>query len=148
MEAICSSETSVDSQRTSWRYIPDDGILHNRRCENLISYLSSCLTSFYFTYYFLSCAFNFSVDFSPHNFTPCFFKLNQTVSYQFYILEFCISPFNIIFLTVRISLRVSALSLHWVFAFHIIITFCIIQLKPQVSFYHTQFGVYVPVIFL
>jgi hypothetical protein len=34
MEAICSSETSVDSQRTKRRYIPEDSTLHNRRCEN------------------------------------------------------------------------------------------------------------------
>jgi hypothetical protein len=29
MEAICSSETSVDSQQTTRRYIPEDGTLHN-----------------------------------------------------------------------------------------------------------------------
>jgi hypothetical protein len=28
MEAICSSETSVDTQRTTRRYIPEDGTLH------------------------------------------------------------------------------------------------------------------------
>jgi hypothetical protein len=38
MEAICSSETSVDTQRTTWRYIPEDGILHNHCCENLKSF--------------------------------------------------------------------------------------------------------------
>jgi hypothetical protein len=38
MEAICSSETSVDIQRTTRRYIPEDGILHNHRCEKLKSY--------------------------------------------------------------------------------------------------------------
>jgi hypothetical protein len=27
MEAICSSETSVDTQRTTLRYIPEDGTL-------------------------------------------------------------------------------------------------------------------------
>jgi hypothetical protein len=36
---ICSSETSVDSQQTTRRYIPEDGTLHNRRCENLKSYI-------------------------------------------------------------------------------------------------------------
>jgi hypothetical protein len=35
MEAICSSETSVDTQRTTRRYIPEDGTLHNHHCENL-----------------------------------------------------------------------------------------------------------------
>jgi hypothetical protein len=38
MEAICSSETSVDSQRTTRRYISEDGTLHNHRCDNLRSY--------------------------------------------------------------------------------------------------------------
>jgi hypothetical protein len=31
IEAICSSETLVDSQWT-WRYIPENGTLHNHRC--------------------------------------------------------------------------------------------------------------------
>jgi hypothetical protein len=39
MEAICSSETSVDTPRTTRRYIPEDGALHNHRCENLKSYI-------------------------------------------------------------------------------------------------------------
>jgi hypothetical protein len=39
MEAICSSETSVVFQRTTWRYIPEDRTLRNHRCENLNSYL-------------------------------------------------------------------------------------------------------------
>jgi hypothetical protein len=39
MEAICSSETSVDFRLTMRRYIPEDGILHNHRCENLKSYI-------------------------------------------------------------------------------------------------------------
>jgi hypothetical protein len=38
MEAICSSETSVDFQRTTLRYVPEDSTLHNHRCENLNSY--------------------------------------------------------------------------------------------------------------
>jgi hypothetical protein len=37
MEAIRSSETSVNSGFTQ-RYIPEDNILHNDRCENLKSY--------------------------------------------------------------------------------------------------------------
>jgi hypothetical protein len=37
MEAIFSSETSVDPQQTTRRYIPEDGTLHNHRCENLKS---------------------------------------------------------------------------------------------------------------
>jgi hypothetical protein len=38
METICSSETSVDFQRVTRRYIPEDKTLHNHRCENLKSY--------------------------------------------------------------------------------------------------------------
>jgi hypothetical protein len=38
MEATCFSETSVDCQRTGWRYIPEDRTLHNHRWENLKFY--------------------------------------------------------------------------------------------------------------
>jgi hypothetical protein len=41
MGAICSSEMSVDFQRTTRRYIPKDSALHNHRCENLKSYPQS-----------------------------------------------------------------------------------------------------------
>jgi hypothetical protein len=37
MEAIFSSETSVDFERTTRRYIPEVSTLHNHRCENLKS---------------------------------------------------------------------------------------------------------------
>jgi hypothetical protein len=39
MEATFSSETSVDIQRTTRRYIPEDRILHNHRCKNFKSYI-------------------------------------------------------------------------------------------------------------
>jgi hypothetical protein len=38
MEAICSSETSVETQRTTRRHILEDDTLHNHHCENLKSY--------------------------------------------------------------------------------------------------------------
>jgi hypothetical protein len=38
MEATCSSETSVDFQRTTRHYIPEERT-HNHRCENLKSYI-------------------------------------------------------------------------------------------------------------
>jgi hypothetical protein len=41
MEAICSSETSVETQRNTRRHIPEDDTLHNHRCENLKSYIGS-----------------------------------------------------------------------------------------------------------
>jgi hypothetical protein len=37
-EAIYSSETSLDIQRTTRRYIPEDSTLRYHRCENLKSY--------------------------------------------------------------------------------------------------------------
>jgi hypothetical protein len=43
METICSFEMSVYFQRATRRYIPEDSILHNHRCENLKSYIAlSC----------------------------------------------------------------------------------------------------------
>jgi hypothetical protein len=39
MEAMCSSETSVDTERTTRRHIPEEDVLHNHHCENLKSYV-------------------------------------------------------------------------------------------------------------
>jgi hypothetical protein len=38
MKATYSTETSVNFQRTIWRYISQDRTLHNHRFENLKSY--------------------------------------------------------------------------------------------------------------
>jgi hypothetical protein len=38
IEAVCFSETLVDFQRTTMRYIPEESTLHNHRCENLKFY--------------------------------------------------------------------------------------------------------------
>jgi hypothetical protein len=38
METICSPETSVDFQRTTRLYVPEDSTLHNHSCENLRSW--------------------------------------------------------------------------------------------------------------
>jgi hypothetical protein len=46
MEAICSSKTSVQTRRTTRRHIPEDGTLHNHRCENL----KSCKITSYFSF--------------------------------------------------------------------------------------------------
>jgi hypothetical protein len=39
MEAICSSEASIETQRATRCHIPEDDTLHNHRCENLKSFL-------------------------------------------------------------------------------------------------------------
>jgi hypothetical protein len=39
MEAIGSSETSVETQRTTRRHIPEDDTIHNLHCESLKSYM-------------------------------------------------------------------------------------------------------------
>jgi hypothetical protein len=38
MEALPSSEILTDFQRTTWRYMQEDSILPNHRCEYLESY--------------------------------------------------------------------------------------------------------------
>jgi hypothetical protein len=42
VETACSSETSVDFQRTTWRYIPEDRTIHNNWCENLKNVIKMC----------------------------------------------------------------------------------------------------------
>jgi hypothetical protein len=42
METTCFSETSLDFQQTTRRYIPEDSILYNRSCENLKFYMTLC----------------------------------------------------------------------------------------------------------
>jgi hypothetical protein len=44
-EAICSSETSAETQQTTRRHNPDD-TLHNHHCQNLKSYRTSFNLSF------------------------------------------------------------------------------------------------------
>jgi hypothetical protein len=41
MEAICSSETSIASQQTTRRHIPEDDTLHNHSCENPVGAVNS-----------------------------------------------------------------------------------------------------------
>jgi hypothetical protein len=46
MKGACSSETSVDFQRTT-RYIPEHRNLHNHRCENIKSYIMEVCYKFF-----------------------------------------------------------------------------------------------------
>jgi hypothetical protein len=48
---ICSSETSVDTPRTTRRYIPEGGTLHNHRGENLKSYMLEVIKRTHFASY-------------------------------------------------------------------------------------------------
>jgi hypothetical protein len=41
MEMVYSTEISVDFQRTTRRYIPEDKILRDHGCENIKSYRDS-----------------------------------------------------------------------------------------------------------
>jgi hypothetical protein len=43
MEAICFSETWVETERTTRRHIPEDDTPQNHRCANLISYKVSAV---------------------------------------------------------------------------------------------------------
>jgi hypothetical protein len=43
MEAICSTETSVDTKRTTWRYIPADGTLQTTERFVLLSRVDLCV---------------------------------------------------------------------------------------------------------
>jgi hypothetical protein len=45
IEAIRSSETLVHT-RSTWRHIPEDGILNNHRRENLKSYIKKYVLNF------------------------------------------------------------------------------------------------------
>jgi hypothetical protein len=46
MVGIYSSETLVDFERTTHRYVPEDSSLHNDGCENLKSYTTHLNTIF------------------------------------------------------------------------------------------------------
>jgi hypothetical protein len=74
-EAICTSKTTVDIQRTTRRYIPEDSTLHNQLCENIKAYVKiySCLKikySLYHTMYSCSLTFIVNGNFHPHLRTP------------------------------------------------------------------------------
>jgi hypothetical protein len=51
MQGIYSSETSVDFQRFTWRYIPEERTHHTHRCESIKSYTSVIL---HFMFHILS----------------------------------------------------------------------------------------------
>jgi hypothetical protein len=48
MEAVCSSETSVDFQQTTQRYVPEDSILHNHLKSYTVYELLLLIIKFWF----------------------------------------------------------------------------------------------------
>jgi hypothetical protein len=82
MEAICSSEISVDFKRITRRYIPEDRTPHNHRCENLKSYLGQRLEpKFYFitgSIYFITHVNKFSL------FAKCKFDVFRLMALFFF----------------------------------------------------------------
>jgi hypothetical protein len=44
VEAICSSDTSVDFQQSAWHYITEDRAHHNHQHENLKAYTKTGLS--------------------------------------------------------------------------------------------------------
>jgi hypothetical protein len=93
MEVRCSSETSVDFQWTTWRYIPKGRALHNHHCENLKSYIYVFFGgSLYFSLY--SQMFWFSLCFFFH-YTPLCIQVDKGSSFNFgtgSTLSFCGFP--------------------------------------------------------
>jgi hypothetical protein len=55
IEAVSSSETSVNMHQTTWCYIPEDGHVHAHHCENLKSRLGKIIwqstTIFYINFH-------------------------------------------------------------------------------------------------
>jgi hypothetical protein len=87
METICSSETSVDTfQRTARRYIPEDGTLYNRRCENLKSY-----NMVLFNEVVLSCKATSRIRIANYIFYTCYYCENKLRRQWFFIFFFAIS---------------------------------------------------------
>jgi hypothetical protein len=63
MEAVCSSETVVEFQQSTQRYIPEDSTLHNHRRDNLKSYKwTHNLKYTYERIYSMSQVFHYSWD--------------------------------------------------------------------------------------
>jgi hypothetical protein len=67
MEAIHSSETSVNTRPTQ-RHIPEDDILHSHRCESLISYI---LYLYVYRMSLLSCYHSLQLTGVFRHFTEC-----------------------------------------------------------------------------
>jgi hypothetical protein len=80
MEAICSSETSVESQQTTRRHIPEEDTLHNHRCENLKSYITN------------TCSSETSVDFQRT--TWCYIPEDRTLQNKQIIAVYVIITWN------------------------------------------------------
>jgi hypothetical protein len=71
IEAVCSSETSIKFNRSSWSFIPEDRSLHNHRSENLISNITMQIPiyQYYDSLFYFTCRdvlhFNFFLTLAP-----------------------------------------------------------------------------------
>jgi hypothetical protein len=75
-----SFETSIDFQRTTRRYIPEDRTFHNGRCENGISYIT-CIVDMHRGPMFLSCiTFDQEPDCATKLAVNCFFFFSLSFS--------------------------------------------------------------------
>jgi hypothetical protein len=101
MEAICSSETSIETQRTTRRHIPEDDTLQ-------ISYLLYYITVAYFRSRFSSCNFlvvlkmeikKYICGASPKE---TYFILTFTNTYQKYIICFFLSVQNLMKISIKL----------------------------------------------
>jgi hypothetical protein len=80
MEAICSSENSVNFQRTTWHYISEDRTLHSCHCGNF-----KCNFDLYVS------KTTVTVEAVHDYFIPNIFGLHAAVKYAYYLVKlFCI----------------------------------------------------------
>jgi hypothetical protein len=128
MEAVYSSETSVDFQRTKRRCIPEVSTLHNHHCKNLKSYNASLVLATNFAlknfYFYLSRSRSWLVQFR------LLFAWNlanvPTITYSFYYWK----PLPVIFNCCNLSFCRSFQTPKW--SLPVIISKYLIQNKERV----------------
>jgi hypothetical protein len=96
MAAICSPETSIASQQTTRRHIPEDDTLHNHRCENLKSYIlelspvhtfPSCFPRSISIFFQICPVLTNGLEIFRGNFLLYFHSSNDLIAFEDYKLE-------------------------------------------------------------